>query len=90
MILQYVCRIRSLNIPQLVYDDFNALQEVDLAALSQYAAGVNAYWAEIDFTLPHYIIATCNFKSKCNRVKLEPWQPVHSLGNVNYHFTLCI
>eukprot|EP01036_Dinobryon_divergens_P032933 gene32933-42620_t len=36
------------------------MEEGDLTSLSQYAAGVNAYWAEIDFTLPHYFIATCN------------------------------
>ena len=80
-VCMYVCRVRSLNIPQLAVDDVAALQEVDLTSLSQYAAGVNAYWAEIDFTLPHYFLATCNFKSNCGRVTLQPWEPVHSLGD---------
>eukprot|EP00597_Dinobryon_sp_UTEXLB2267_P004786 CAMPEP_0170077088 /NCGR_PEP_ID=MMETSP0019_2-20121128/13976_1 /TAXON_ID=98059 /ORGANISM="Dinobryon sp., Strain UTEXLB2267" /LENGTH=669 /DNA_ID=CAMNT_0010289209 /DNA_START=322 /DNA_END=2331 /DNA_ORIENTATION=+ len=65
--------IRLLDIPRLSQEDFDNLDDEDREDLIAYAAGVNKYFQEVNYYLPHCAATYRN-------IKLDPWEPIHSIA----------
>jgi len=65
--------VRLLDIPRLSKDDLEYLEDEDITDLKAYAAGVNQYFKEVNYYLPH---CAATFRN----IKLDPWEPIHSIA----------